>query len=490
MSSTHFKNIGILILLTILALLAPLSASAETEAITPVKTRPPVSQKTPPLQNRKEDADHPALTETTEARRERMKWWKDAKFGMFIHWGLYSGLAGDWKGKHKGAEWLQKNAELDTDTYAKEAQPLFSPKQGFAEEWATLAKEAGCQYAVLTSKHHEGFALFNSAETEFDAKNKQGRDLVKEYIDAFRAKGLKVGLYHSVIDWHHPSYDNTICPDMCYPAGQKKLHEDQKIPRDQEAYQKFLHAQVKELMSNYGKIDVIWWDYSQGDMSGQKGWKAPELIKMVRKLQPGIIMNSRLYTNSSLGDTPDTLDLRCGDFITPEQSIPKNNLTHVDWETCMTIGNQWGYTRDDNEIKSIDELVLKLAECTTKGGNLLLNINPQSDGTVPLAISMAMRNMGAWLKVNGEAVYGSTPETLPNLPEGIAATRKDNKIYLFILQSSELMRDKPLVIPLPEEYKKASLLGASSNISITPAGITLSPELLNGKTVPIIRLSK
>ena len=210
------------------------------------------------------DANHAAVKETAEERNRRMEWWRDAKFGMFIHYGLYSGLAGEWKGKPGGSEWIQKNVEVDTDSYAAEALPLFKPKEGLTEEWARLARDAGCQYVVLTSKHHEGFGLFDSAQTDYDAKSAVNRDIIREYVDSCRKRGLKVGLYHSVIDWHHPSYDNTICPDLCYPAGQAEMLKRKNIPRDHAAYQKYLHAQVRELMTRYAPIDIMWWDYSQG----------------------------------------------------------------------------------------------------------------------------------------------------------------------------------------------------------------------------------
>lgn len=459
----------------------------QKDKATPV---PAVQQAAP--DPRKSDDQHAAYTESEEERNARMKWWRDAKFGMFIHWGLYSGLAGDWKGKPMGSEWIQKNAELDTDTYAAEALPLFQPKENFAQEWAELAEAAGCRYAVMTTKHHDGFALFKSDVSDFDAfDHKSGRDLVKEYADAFRAKNIRIGLYHSVIDWHHPSYDYTICPDLCYPKQQAVMLESKQIPRDQEAYKKYLQAQVKELLSNYGKVDVIWWDYSQGDMQGKTGWNAPELIKMARKLQPGIIMNNRLYSFTGLGLTKlDGLDLRCGDFTTPEKSIPTEGYAGIDWEACMTIGDKWGYNRHDTNIKSKDELVLKLAECTVKGGNLLLNVNPQADGTIPMAISLAMKGVGSWLRIHGEAVYETRPVSIPGLPEGVAATTKGKNTYLFIMQPSSQERKEALVIPMPKGFSKAEFLDGSPAPDITPEGIILTPEALKGKTVPVLRLSK
>lgn len=344
------------------------------------------------------DANHAAVRETAGERNRRMEWWRDAKFGMFIHYGLYSGLAGEWKGRPGGSEWIQKNVEVDTDTYAAEALPLFKPREGLTEEWAQLARDAGCQYVVLTSKHHEGFGLFDSALTDYDAKSAVNRDIIREYVDSCRKRGLKVGLYHSVIDWHHPSYDNTICPDLCYPAGQAAMLNRKNIPRDHAAYQKYLHAQVRELMTRYAPIDIMWWDYSQGAMEGAKGWKAPELMDMVRSINPGVIMNNRLYAYSGLNkNQAGTLDLRCGDYITPERFIPRRGYPGVDWESCMTVSDKWGYNRYDTNIKSPETIIEKLVECVTKGGNLLLNVNPMADGTIPEKVAATMRGVGVAL---------------------------------------------------------------------------------------------
>lgn len=377
------------------------------------------------------DSNHAAVRETAAERNRRMKWWRDAKFGMFIHYGLYSGLAGEWKGKPGGSEWIQKNVEVDTDTYASEALPLFKPREGVTEEWAQLARDAGCRYVVLTSKHHEGFGLFDSAQTDYDAKSQIDRDIVREYAESCRKRGLKVGLYHSVIDWHHPSYDNTICPDLCYPAGQAEMLKKKNIPRDHAAYQKYLHAQVRELMTSYAPIDIMWWDYSQGAMEGEKGWKAPELMEMARSLNPGVIMNNRLYAYSGLNQNQaGTLDLRCGDYITPERFIPRHGYPGVDWETCMTVSDKWGYNRYDTNVKSPEVIIEKLVECVTKGGNLLLNVNPKADGTVPEKVAAAMRGVGQWLKLNAEAVYGTRAWTELDQP---ASINEQGDIFVFLI---------------------------------------------------------
>ena len=400
------------------------------------------------------DANHAAVRETAEERNRRMEWWRDAKFGMFIHYGLYSGLAGEWKGRPGGSEWIQKNVEVDTDTYAAEALPLFKPREGLTEEWAQLARDAGCQYIVLTSKHHEGFGLFDSALTDYDAKSAVNRDIIREYVDSCRRRGLKVGLYHSVIDWHHPSYDNTICPDLCYPAGQAAMLNRKNIPRDHAAYQKYLHAQVRELMTRYAPIDIMWWDYSQGAMEGAKGWKAPELMDMVRSINPGVIMNNRLYAYSGLNkDQAGTLDLRCGDYITPERFIPRRGYPGVDWESCMTVSDKWGYNRYDTNIKSPETIIEKLVECVTKGGNLLLNVNPMADGTIPEKVAATMRGVGRWLNINGEAVYGTRAFIQLDQP---ASINRQGDIFVFLIPPP----DKGAAQPPSEGTMKELTAGA------------------------------
>lgn len=381
----------------------------------------------------KGDANHAAVTETAEQRDERMDWWRRARFGMFIHYGLYSGLAGEYKGVYGGSEWIQTNLGLDTESYAAEALPLFRPAPGCAEAWAELAEKAGCRYMVLTTKHHDGFALFRTSSTDYNSYHHTGRDLVQEFTDAARKHGMRVGLYHSVIDWHHPSYDNTICPDLCYPAGQEEMLKQKGIPRDHSAYQNYLHGQVRELLTRYGTIDIIWWDYSQGAAEGARGWRAPELVEMCRELQPGVIMNNRLYAFSGFDPSQDRLelDLRCGDYTTPEKRIPEQGYPGLDWEACMTVGDKWGYNRYDVNLKSPATVIRQLEECAAKGGNLLLNIGPRGDGSVPEGIKEVFLRVGAWMSVNGEAVYDSIPIERMDLPEGWMGCVSGETLYFF-----------------------------------------------------------
>lgn len=379
------------------------------------------------------DANHAAVTETNDERDVRMAWWRKAKFGMFIHYGLYSGLAGEFKGEPGGSEWIQTNLGLDTETYAAEALPLFKPAPGCAESWAALAEEAGCRYMVLTSKHHDGFALFDTATSDYNSKKVAGRDLVREFAMAARRHGMQVGLYHSVIDWHHPSYDNTICPDLCYPVNQAKMLKEKGIPRNQDLYKKYLHSQVRELLNNYGTIDIMWWDYSQGAAEGERAWAAPALMNMCREANPGIIMNNRLYSFSGFDPSRDSvqLDLRCGDYTTPEKRLPAKGYPGIDWESCMTVGDKWGYNRYDVNLKSPATIIRQLQQCAAKGGNLLLNINPMADGTVPVGVQEVFRRVGKWMAVNGEAIYESTPAYSVTLPEGWMCSVVYEDTYIF-----------------------------------------------------------
>ena len=396
------------------------------------------------------DEDHAPLYENEAQRNERMGWWREAKFGMFIHYGLYSGLGGQFQGRNGGGEWIQNNLNLDSDTYAEEAFKYFAPTAESAEQWAALAEEAGCRYMVLTSKHHEGFALFDTATTDFNSVKKAGQDVVRNFVDAARKHGLRVGFYHSVIDWHHPSYDNSIAPGLCYPRSQAKALKEKGIPRDHAAYQKYLHSQVRELLTNYGKIDVIWWDYSQGNLSGARGWQAPKLIEMVRSLQPGIIMNNRLYAYGGLRPESDAagLDLRCGDFTTPEKRLLQMTGQKHDWESCMTLGNHWGFNRNDAAAyKTPQRLIRTLEQCAAFGGNLLLNVSPRGDGSLPEKAIDHFRRIGKWMAVNGEAIYGSSPVPSITLPEEWLATVVGEDTYIFPPAMQKLEGDVQLRIP-------------------------------------------
>ena len=306
-----------------------------------------------------------------EERIKRTDWMMQARFGMFIHWGLYSIPA-------KG-EWMRSVDKMTVEDY----QPFFdtfNPKDFEPQKWAKLAKRAGMKYSVFTAKHHDGFCMFDSKLTDYKSTNTPAkRDFVKEYIEAFRAEGIKVGLYYSLVDWHHedyPAYDDRIHPMRGNESYRKQGEHF-------ENYIQYFHGQVKELLSNYGKIDLLWFDYSYDDMTGEK-WEATKLVQMIRSLQPDIVINNRLGGNI-LSAEPEFYS---GDFHSPEQIIPPNGVMNelgqpVPWEECITLNNNWGYMSNCGAYKSAKDVVRLLVECVSKGGNLLLNVGPDANGTIP-----------------------------------------------------------------------------------------------------------
>ena len=409
-----------------------------------------------------------ASAESPTQRNERMSWWREARFGMFVHWGLYSGLAGNWDGKplgkKGGMEWIQHFVKTDTDTYAKAALPKFQPKPGFAREWAKLAKNAGCRYLVFTTKHHDGFGLYTSKFGDYNAGAKLNRDLAKEIVDACRAEGLKVGFYHSLIDWHHDQYDNTRAKGLPYPLGGKPLPN---APRDHSKYIDYLHSQVGELLTNYGPVDILWWDFSSKNFQGDEAWRATELLKFVRSKQPQIIVNNRLYSAHTINaDSNEHSEFSTdrGDFSTPEQRIPATGMPGVDWETCMTLNATWGYSDHDHGWKSEETLIRNLADIASKGGNYLLNIGPKGDGSLTPETVKSFEAIGAWMKTNSEAIYGTIASPFTNLSWG-RATRKGQTIYLIVF---DWPKDQKLHLPLKNRIENVSLL-AQPETKITSA---------------------
>ena len=420
-----------------------------------------------------------ASAETKQQRDARMQWWRQARFGMFVHWGLYSGLAGTWKdkpvGTRGGMEWIQQRVRADTWEYAHEAVPHFRPTEGFAKDWAKLAKEAGCRYVVFTTKHHDGFGLFDSEYTTYDAHDLVGRDLCKEITDAIRAEGLKVGYYHSVIDWHHPQYDYDKANRLPHPLrGQPSPNG----PRNHDIYVRYLHRQARELFSNYGTLDIIWWDYSK---EGNEGpfWRSDELMAMARDLQPAIISNNRLYhiPNIEKEDSVDRLKKwkpEQGDFTTPEQTIPSTGIPGVDWEVCMTMNTTWGYSVHDDAWKSNETLIHNLIDIVSKGGNYLLNIGPKGDGSIPQESIESMRVIGKWMATNGEAIYETTASPFEQ-PAWGRCTAKPGKLYAHVF---EWPSDGRLDVPLQgESVTKAYLLADASQkalqVQTGSSGITI-----------------
>ena len=321
-------------------------------------------------------------------------WFVKERFGLFIHWGLYAQGA-----RH---EWLQNNEQIPADVYQRKYFKRFNPDLYQPAQWAKAAKNAGMKYFVITTKHHEGFALWDSKLTDYKATNTAyGRDLIRPMVEAFRAEGLHTGFYHSLIDWHHEHYiqDAHIGPNRAHPE-RAKLNEG----RQQALYAKYLHGQVEELLSQYGKVDILWLDFSyprpDGSGKGNKDWDSANLIKLVRRLQPEIMLNDRL-------------DLDYGwDFKTPEQYMPRGwvmiNGKPVVWEGCHTFSGSWGYHRDEKTWKSVEMLVKMLVDSVSKGGNLLLNVGPTGRGEFDERALDRLAGMGEWMKRHDRAIYGCT----------------------------------------------------------------------------------
>jgi alpha-L-fucosidase len=341
----------------------------------------------------------------------------------------------------------------------------------------------GAQYVVFTSKHHEGFALHDSKVADYDAKDFTGRDLFKEIIKALRAEGLRVGVYYSVIDWHHPDFPvkNTGLP---HPLAHKRNQNlpDPDAGRVMSRYVDFMHQQVEEIVSHYGPLDVLWWDWSSQQTQGES-WRARELMALVRKYQPRIIMNNRLYHSPNVsGDNLGIFDTTKGDFTTPEQHIPATGMPGVDWEACMTLNGTWGYSQHDLNWKSAETLVRNTVDIASKGGNYLINAGPMADGSIPEAIRIRFQELGAWMKEYGDSIYATKANPLSAVPYG-RITAKPGKFYLHVF---EWPKDNRILVPLkPSGAAKAYMLADSRHQSLacetTPEGVvvTLKPGFQN-----------
>ena len=349
---------------------------------------------------------------------KRTQWWREARFGMFIHFGAYAVPA--------RGEWVKSNERLTTEQYQKYVDD-FNPADFDPKKWAKAAKAAGMKYAVLTAKHHDGFCMFDSKLTDYKASVKfHGRDIVREFLDAFRAEGLKVGLYYSLIDWHHPDYPNV----GNHPQRDDKEYGNRKFNWDN--YLTYMHGQVEELVKNYGKIDIMWFDYSFDNYNSEK-WKAKELLQMVHKYQPDIILDNRLDINNGTA-TKGRMVSFLGDFETPEQGIPDAPLIDkygypIPWETCLTLNNNWGYAESDKNWKSPELIVHCLVNCVSKNGNMLLNVGPDARGNIPDESLRILGEVGKWMDKNSESIYGCGAAGLAK-PDWGRYTQKNNAIYV------------------------------------------------------------
>lgn len=320
-------------------------------------------------------------------------WFVRDRFGLFIHWGLYALAA-----RH---EWVKHHEQIPDEVYDKYFRH-FDPDLYDPELWAQAAAGAGMKYFVVTTKHHEGFCLWDSKLTDYKAPNTPaGRDLLRPMVDAFRAQDIRVGFYHSLIDWHHPQY---ILDPHIGPYRNAANREELNKGRDQALYAEYLHGQVRELLTGYGQVDIMWFDFSypkpDGSGKGRDDWQSEKLYKLVRELMPNVILDDRL-------------DLAEGwDIKTPEQFQPRQWVTHqghpVVWEACQTFSGSWGYHRDEASWKSVDQLVRMLIDTVSKGGNLLLNVGPTGRGEFDRRALDRLQGMGEWMKRHNRSIYGCT----------------------------------------------------------------------------------
>ena len=349
-------------------------------------------------------------------------WFTEDRFGMFIHFGLYAQAA-----RH---EWVQNREEISGQDYAKYFEN-FNPDLYDPREWARRAREAGMKYVVLTAKHHEGFCLWDSKFTDFKATNTPyGKDLLKPYVEAFRAEGLKVGFYYSVIDWHHENFPiDAIHPQRNHPDA-LEINKS----RDVRKYAEYMRNQVTELLTGFGEISVIWFDFSYPNREyrgmpgkGRNDWESEELIGLVRKLQPNIIVGDRLDLPTD-GNHPK-------DLATPEQYTPRVAPTSegkpVRWEVCHTFSGSWGYHRDETTWKDAGQLINLLIDTVSLGGNLLMNVGPTGRGIFDKRADAALGVYRDWMQVNARSIYGAGPSEFV-APNGCKFTQVGDRLYLHV----------------------------------------------------------
>jgi len=366
--------------------------------------------------------------ETPLTKEENMEWWQDARFGMFIHWGLYALPAGEWKGeKVPGiSEWIMLRGRIPVADYEALAKD-FNPVKYNADEWVRLAKHAGMKYIVITSKHHDGFAMFHSKTNPYNIVDATPfeRDPLKELADACKKHGLKLGFYHSQAqDWNHPggTYAGIDRGDPHWDSTMVRLPLDTYIEEK-------VYPQVTEILTNYGDIAIMWWDTPIGMTE-----EAAERLHSLLELQPGIIENNRLYGPWD------------GDFSTPEQHIPPTGLDY-NWEVCMTMNTSWGYKHYDANWKSTRTLVQYLTDIASKGGNFLLNVGPTAEGEIPQPSIERLQEMGDWMKVNGESIYGTSASPFFKLLWGRCTKIESDSNSTLYLHVFEWPEDGELVVP-------------------------------------------
>ena len=403
------------------------------------------------------------------------EWFVRERFGMFIHWGLYALAA-----RH---EWVQNREEISPESYRKYFDH-FDPDLLDPRAWAVAAREAGMKYFVITTKHHEGFCLWDSKHTDYKAPNTPaGRDLLRPIVDAFRAEGLRIGFYYSLIDWHHPDFPI----DVHHPLRNDPDAAEKNKSRDVRKYAEYMRNQVRELLTEFGQVDVLWFDFSYPGREykglpgkGHEDWESEELLKLVRDLAPRVIVDNRL-------------DLPFGnaDIYTPEQFQPTEWVTvdgqPVVWEACQTFSGSWGYHRDEATWKSPEQLIQMLINTVAVGGNLLMNVGPTARGVFDQRALSALKVYGDWMKLHDRAIYGCTQSEF-EAPNGCRYTQNGNRLYVHVYA----WPFRSLHLPgLGGRIAYAQLLNDASEVKLKEkeANVTLElPVVKPDVIVPVVEL--
>ena len=418
----------------------------------------------------------------TSAKNDRMEWWREARFGMFIHWGVYSVPAGTYNGQkiNRIGEWIMNRGKIPVAEYQQFAKQ-FNPVKFDADAWVKMAKNAGMKYIVITAKHHDGFAMFKSAASKWNIVDATpyGKDILKQLAEACRKNGIRLGFYYSQAqDWNNPggsaarkaTSEGWANPDSAridaYTAANSGHWDPAQTTKTMSQYMDDVAVpQVKELLTNYGDVAVLWWDTPTG-MTDEYAEKLNALLK----LQPNIITNDRLKRPNFPGD-----------YKTPEQRIPNlSELDGKDWETCMTMNETWGYKSYAHNWKSTETLVRNLVDIASKGGNYLLNVGPTAEGTFPQESIDILKGMGDWMKVNGEAIYDTKASPFGLFTWGRCTKKEDGKNTTLYFSVFDWPKDGKLIIPgLKSEAIAAKLLanGTKLKTSTTAEGLLISvPE--------------
>lgn len=411
----------------------------------------------------------------------RMDWWREARFGLFVHWGLYAIPAGRWGEGTDHGEWIRTTARIPAWEYERLAAE-FEPHAFDADAWARLAEQAGMKYVVITTKHHDGFALFDSAVSDFDVMaTPWRRDVMSEIARAFGARGLRTCWYHSIMDWRHPDY---------LPRRDWEQAARPPVGADFDRYVDFLHAQVRELLTQYGPIGVMWFDGEwESTWTHERG---QALYDLCRSLQPDVIVNNRVDVGRAGMAGFSAGEGLAGDFGTPEQEVPATGLPGVDWESCVTMNRHWGWNEADTEWKSTTELVRLLVDVVAKGGNLLLNVGPRADGSFPPQAVERLQGIARWMGLHADAIHGTSASPFPALPWGRCTQKADGDATRLFLHVFDWPDDGRLVVPgIMNDSFRATLLADGRALPAERAGPDLwlwLPELPTDPDCPVIEL--